>query len=89
MDDLLDLERIVAAGVRANAFRDSAEYRNAVQAVGVNLVGGLMNTTDEPARLTILRHLDALQAIDAQIRNVIEDGVLAEHELEKLKDGSE
>lgn len=89
MDDILDLERVVAAGMRATAFREADEYKNAVAAVGINLIGGLLNTTDEPARLAILRHLDALQAIDAQIRNVIEDGVVAEHELERMKNERE
>lgn len=89
MDDLWSLKEIVSRAFRVEAFRGSSEYTTAVQAVAENIVTGLMAQTDTDRRVELLRYLDSLQAIDAQLRLAIDDGSVAQAEIRRIEDGGE
>ena len=83
--DAYDLQRTVAQAHRTQAFRESEEYQRAFAAVMENLFNGLLAEQDEQKRLAMLRYLDSLQAIDGQLMNAIEDGLMAEAELKRIE----
>lgn len=82
MIEFTELEQQIAKGLRTEAFVNSNEYTEAVQAVYQNLLQQLTVTQDMEQVLELKRYIDSLQGIDSQLRNFIEDGYIAQKEID-------
>ena len=80
---MLTLEEIIAKGQRSQTFLDSDVWQDAYNTVLTNLVSGFMNNPDKEKREEIYRQYQSLSALDHHLRGFVDDGVLAQAEIDE------
>lgn len=81
----MNLSEIVSLGQDAKAFQESDIYQRAYKAVYLNVLQAMVDSVDDETVLKLKTHLTSLEAIDRQIFNLVEDGVVAEDEIKRAE----
>ena len=81
----MNLSEIVSLGQDAKAFQESDIYQRAYKAVYLNVLQAMVDSVDDETVLKLKTHLTILEAIDSQIFNLVEDGVVAEDEIKRAE----
>ena len=84
MIDEIDLLELVRRGHEAKAFQDSAPYKDSITQAVTNIVAAFLGAdlADEQV-LELRRQYISLQAIDNQLSGDVDDGIIAQEELDE------